>query len=136
MKTYFIRGNPVPQGRARAFTRPGMKGVRFYDPGASKDWKGLVRDQVLAQSPEKIGTGPISIKAEFRLKRPVSLPKKVLHHVKKPDLDNLIKAVKDSLKGICWADDSQIVHYGDMTKKYAEPGCEGVVLTISEYIDF
>ena len=132
---YFIKGNPVPQGRARAFTRPGMKGVRFYDPGASKDWKGLVRDQVLAQSPEKIGVGPISIKAVFHLKRPSSLPKKVLHHVKKPDLDNLVKAVKHSLKGICWTDDSQVVHT-DARKRYAEPGCEGVELSINEYAEF
>ena len=129
MRTYTITGNPVPQGRARAFTRPGMKGVRFYDPAQSKDWKSIIRFSVLRQDPERIIDGPVAVKAVFYLKRPVSLPRKVVFHTKKPDLDNLLKAVKDALKGICWTDDSQVVET-TCRKDYAVPGQERVELTI------
>ncbi len=129
MRTYLIMGNPVPQGRARAFTRPGMKGVRFYDPDKSKDWKSLVRYHVLDHKPDRIAEGPVSVQAVFHLKRPASLPRKVLHHTKKPDLDNLLKAVKDALKGICWTDDSQVVET-TCKKQYALPGQERVELMI------
>jgi Holliday junction resolvase RusA-like endonuclease len=43
---------------------------------------------------------------------PKTMPKKHYHlieHVKKPDLDNLIKLVKDCCNGIVWHDDSQVV---------------------------
>lgn len=29
-------------------------------------------------------------------------------HIKKPDLDNVVKAVKDAGKGVLWHDDSQV----------------------------
>jgi Holliday junction resolvase RusA-like endonuclease len=131
MRTYIITGNPIPQGRARAYTRPGMPGVRFYDPEKSKDWKNLIRYHVLDQKPELISEGPVCMKVVFSLKRPKSLPKKVEHHVKKPDLDNLLKAVKDALKGICWHDDSQVVRTEALKKYAVESGREGVLISIS-----
>ncbi len=43
---------------------------------------------------------------------PASMPKKKLkadvQHTKKPDLDNLIKFVKDCANGVLWHDDSQV----------------------------
>jgi Holliday junction resolvase RusA-like endonuclease len=40
-------------------------------------------------------------------------------HSKKPDLDNLVKFVKDCLNGIAWKDDAQVVTLA-ATKKYDE----------------
>lgn len=37
----------------------------------------------------------------------------------KPDIKNLLAAVEDSLTGIAWADDSQVVLYPFMAKRYA-----------------
>lgn len=37
-----------------------------------------------------------------------SKPMPPVRHVKKPDTDNLVKAVKDSLSGLAWRDDSQV----------------------------
>ena len=73
------------------------------------------------------------MKLTFLLPRPKSLPKKVVHHIKKPDCDNLIKAAKDALKGICYKDDSQIIEIYAI-KKYAVPGLEktGIVGEIEE----
>ena len=38
----------------------------------------------------------------------------------KPDLDNLIKGIKDALSGVWYKDDSQVVEYGKVGKWYAE----------------
>lgn len=35
---------------------------------------------------------------DFYLPKPKSYPKSVVHHVKRPDLDNLVKAIFDSLQ--------------------------------------
>lgn len=104
--SFFVFGNPVSQGRAR-IARMGNC-VRMYDPEKSKSWKESIRWQAI-ENKISMFTGAIVLGLTFYLPRPKSLPKKVIHHTKKPDLDNLIKAVKDALKGITWKDDSQVV---------------------------
>lgn len=53
-------------------------------------------------------------------------------HLKRPDLDNIVKAVKDAGKGILWIDDSQIHRLGAV-KWIAPQGEPGrVVLTVEE----
>ena len=113
-----IKGPPVAQGRPR-FARIGA-GVRTYDPAKSSDWKKDIAWQAKEQG-ARIMEGPLSVEVIFYLPRPKSLPKKILHHIKKPDLDNLSKAVQDGLKGIAFRDDSQIVSLA-ARKVYAEHG--------------
>jgi len=50
----------------------------------------------------------VNVSLTFILPRPKRLPKKYWRHVKRPDLDKLIRAVCDSLTGIFYRDDSQI----------------------------
>lgn len=108
MQKYTILGDPRPQGRPKFFRRGNFVGA--YDPKKSRDYKQTLAAQLAAQSPEFIEQGKaVSIYVEFVFARPKSLPKRVEDHVKKPDLDNLIKALKDAAKGILWHDDSQVV---------------------------
>lgn len=113
---FFVHGNPIAQGRPKFFRRGSFVGC--YDPATSKSWKETIKWQAIENKVPMLG-GALDMRVVFSLKRPKSLPKKVVHHVKKPDLDNLVKAVKDSLKGIAYKDDSQIVrcvaekHYGE-----------------------
>jgi len=108
MQKYTILGDPRPQGRPKFFRRSNFVGA--YDPKKSRDYKQTLAAQLAAQSPEFIEQGKaVSIYVEFVFARPKSLPKRVEDHVKKPDLDNLIKALKDAAKGILWHDDSQVV---------------------------
>lgn len=100
-----IHGNPVAQGRPRFFRRGNYVGA--YDPGKSKTWKDSIRLQAIQQG-AKIIENAASMDMVFYLARPKSLSKKIVHHVKRPDLDNLVKAVKDGLSGVCFKDDSQI----------------------------
>lgn len=81
------------------------------------DWRRLVSDA--AQTHAHMHDGPVNIHLVFGLPRPVSLPKKVKHHVKKPDLDKLCRSVIDSLTGIMYHDDSYIV-FLKATKVYEE----------------
>jgi len=49
------------------------------------------------------------------------------------DLDNILKALKDSLRGVLWRDDSQIAFYGESGKRYARLGEQcGALITVVE----
>lgn len=117
-QTFVILGDPRPQGRPR-FARMGGF-VKAYDPKGSREYKQTLAAQIAAQNPEYIPEGAISLECEFIFARPKSLPKKVVDHTRKPDLDNIIKALKDAMTGIVWKDDAQIVsltarkEYGDV----------------------
>lgn len=68
-------------------------------------------------------SGPVGLVVVFVLPRPGRLrwktrPMPRCLHQGKPDLDNLIKAVKDSLNGLVWRDDGQIAH-ANLSKVYA-----------------
>ncbi|MEE8382241.1 MAG: RusA family crossover junction endodeoxyribonuclease [Thermodesulfobacteriota bacterium] len=115
---FIILGNPIAQGRPR-FARRGNF-VVTYDPEKSKEWKNEIIRQAVAQKAEVL-EGALRVELMFRMKRPKSLPKKVKYHIKKPDLDNLAKAVLDALSGICYNDDSQIVSMG-LFKSYVVDG--------------
>lgn len=57
--------------------------------------------------------GPIAIEVLFVMPRPKnqfwkSKPMPRSLHTKKPDVDNIFKAVSDALTGLLWLDDSQI----------------------------
>lgn len=125
--TFRIYGNPVAQGRPR-FYRAGNR-VGVYDPDKSKSWKNNVISQTIDRKPE-FYKGAIHMTLHFLMPRPKSLPKKVIHHIKRPDLDNLAKSIKDALTGICFKDDSQIVSLM-VTKKYVL-NQTGVLITIKD----
>jgi Holliday junction resolvase RusA-like endonuclease len=111
----------------------------MYTPKTADEWKGLIASAVRPFLPSEPYEGPVKIEHAFLFPRPKSHLKKSggltssapLHHVSKPDLDNLVKAVWDTLtsEGF-WRDDSQIVSE-TTTKAYAESGEPGVVITIS-----
>ena len=115
--SFFCLGVPKAQPRAKAFSRGGRAGV--YDPGTANDWKTVVRNACLKVWDQKMVDEPVSVTMHFRLPRPQShfrsnglLKENADKWVtKKPDLDNLEKAVLDALTDIgLWRDDSLVVH--------------------------
>jgi Holliday junction resolvase RusA-like endonuclease len=121
-----ILGNPVPQGRPR-FARVG-KFVRTYDPKESVAWKDSIKLQAIAlirnnYADWQLLSGPVNLNCEFYISRPASVSvKKRPEPTVKPDLDNLLKAVKDALKGIIWVDDSQVTRLSAMKIYSGTPG--------------
>lgn len=112
MINFFIKGIPVPQGRPRFSVIKKKRGGQFvntYDPPKSREWKGEIERQLVDGLWEgEPLEGALHVHLIFFMPRPKSLPKKVKHHIKKPDVDNLAKSILDAMTGICFKDDSQI----------------------------
>jgi Holliday junction resolvase RusA-like endonuclease len=126
-----VYGLPVAQGRPRARMfqdRSGTTRVSVYDPHESRDWKRTVMSRVVDVKPAApVAETALEMALVFHLPRPQSLPKRVVHHIRRPDVDNLAKAIKDALRGIVYRDDSQIVRL-QVEKRYGDtPGVEIVV---------
>jgi crossover junction endodeoxyribonuclease RusA len=75
----------------------------------SKDWQLAVRNAAQQQCAGTFFEGAVRLAIVFFLPRPQSLPARVKHHIKKPDVDKLVRAVKDALKGVLWHDDAQVI---------------------------
>jgi crossover junction endodeoxyribonuclease RusA len=123
---FHVSGIPKAQPRVKAFVRGGHAGV--YTPDSAESWKQAVRQKAVANAPESTVAGPIRVELDFFLPRPkahldrhgVPKAKSPVWHCKKPDLDNLIKAVTDAITDTqkVWLDDSQICEI-TATKTYA-----------------
>lgn len=106
--TISIWGQPIPKHRPR-FARIG-KFVKTYSD-QSKDEK-CVKKIIESQWPGPPTTGGVRLLVRFCMEIPKSVPKKkresLTVHTKRPDLDNLIKWVKDCCNGVVWVDDNQV----------------------------
>lgn len=113
----------VPKSWAAAAMAQGRapRAIVTADNTKSKGWQQLVAEQAQTVAGE-LFEGPVALAVTFWLPRPQSLPKRVTHHTKKPDLDKLARALKDALKGVLYRDDAQVVDL-NARKRYAEHGC-------------
>jgi crossover junction endodeoxyribonuclease RusA len=107
-------GTPVPKGSMKAFMRPGMRfPIVTHDNEKTRPWASTVQNAAIIAlnyaTSIPFESGPVSVDVDFYLPRPKTLPKKVTAHCKKPDVDKLLRAILDSLKGVIWTDDSQVV---------------------------
>ena len=101
--TFTIPWHPVPQGRPRFSTHGGF--ARAYDPKKSRDGKSVVK-LCAKEAIEMAGfdeplSGPLVMKVQFGIPLPKSsyrkrTPVERSWRTKKPDLDNLLKLVKDA----------------------------------------
>jgi len=133
-----VFGHSVPEARARTepvYTRSGpliVKGrvvTKTRTPKETQAWRDLiqteaqriVREDGFLMFPEGEA---LMMSAEFVYLRPKSVSvKKRPHLVVKPDVDNLIKNVKDALSQVAYADDKQVVGYAwPLWKRYALEG--------------
>lgn len=108
--TFEIPGDVQAQQRPRV-TRNGT-----FDPKESKDYKSFVRLVAAEHAPETLITEDIKLSIDVYRKIPKSFSKKkhqqavdgVLRPTTKPDIDNLVKGIKDGLSKVLWHDDSQV----------------------------
>jgi Holliday junction resolvase RusA-like endonuclease len=134
MNRFNIDIEPKAQPRPR-FARIG-KAVRAYHPAKVGAYKAEIRRQVIAQGGRLIPEGPIGLWITFFMPRPKShmttkgeIKKNApAWHTSRPDLDNLEKAVMDSLTGIIWKDDSAVCDKHVLKVYVTEPGDVGILI--------
>jgi Holliday junction resolvase RusA-like endonuclease len=125
---FTVYGEPVAKGRPR-FAKRGNY-VQTYTPVKTKSYEDEVR--LLATKAKGSGStleGSVSVFIYISFSVPQSYTKRKREaclsgetkHTKKPDLDNVAKAIIDGMNGIIFKDDSQIINL-HVTKVYAEVG--------------
>lgn len=76
----------------------------------------------------------VAVTCNFFFIRPKSIKKNVTHKTTKPDIDKCARSILDSLTGVCFRDDSQVVSLL-ATKDFCDPGVgECVVVSVRDYI--
>lgn len=118
--------DPVAKARPRVALRGGS--VHAYTPTKTQDAEWRIRTAFLTQFPgHQPFTGPVALHVVARIKMPSSLPIKRQGSAlptTRPDCDNYLKTVMDSLAGVAYLDDSQIITL-TFAKRYARqsPPC-------------
>lgn len=113
---FWVSGIPKPQPRVKACRRGNHASV--YDPGTADGWKLLVGAGLNIHWNRVQFIGPLRLVLAFVMPRPKAHFNRhgdVKYNApawceKRPDLDNLAKAVMDAMTQIqVWRDDSQVV---------------------------
>lgn len=104
--------------------------AQFYTPQKTQEWEAHIAQHALMQlrSVELEGdddfTMPIRerriiVSIRFNLRKPSSYPKSVIYPTKKPDLDNLLKAILDGVVSGGVIDDDNCITDLSVMKRYA-----------------
>lgn len=126
----FLRFEVEPVSKLRARTVRTNKGhFRSFTPKKTKQFENTIKGLCRSQFDRDPYTGALSVSIEFELPKPKSVTRK--YPTVKPDIDNLVKSLVDSLNGIVWKDDCQIVNL-NVSKRYSKQG--SILVTIKHVI--
>ena len=112
---FVVPGDAVGKGRPRAART--RAGVRMYTPAKTEQYERLVQHYAMSCNGMRLLEGPLQIELDVGVSIPASWSNKRKAAAKagrempakKPDADNILKAICDSLNGIAYRDDAQIV---------------------------
>lgn len=133
---FVVPGQPVAKGRPKVDTRG--KFARVYTPEKTANYEGLVAHSAqAAMNGRSLISGPVAVDLDIRVSIPDSWSQKrkglaqrgELAATKKPDIDNVEKAIFDGLNGVVWKDDVQAVQ---VTKRKRYADVPGVVVIVRE----
>jgi len=127
--SFTVPGEPIGKGRPRATTRAGH--AALYTPKKTANYESLIAH---AAYQAMAGAVPLECACQVQLSITVGVPaswskKKqaaaLLGEVlptKKPDTDNVVKAVFDGMNGVVWRDDVQAVDLFVRKRYGSSPG--------------
>lgn len=125
--TFFVPGQPVAKGRPIAGRGFGGR-TTLRTPEKTVAYEGLVAHAChQAMKGDAPFSGPLAVIFSVTVQIPASWSKKrqsramdgIIGATKKPDIDNVVKALCDAMNGVAYKDDAQIIeltvtkHYGD-----------------------
>ena len=144
MKSFFVAGVPVPKGSAKAFLHKKTSKIVTMQTNADKQkpWASAI-GYAAQQRGFEVTDKPVLIIVDFIMPRPKSHYRTgknsgllrdtaPVKHTSTPDLDKLIRCVKDALTGIVWKDDSQVFHVGASKMYGDQPGASIRIKTYDE----
>ena len=138
---FMVPGKPQGKARARTFYHPEANKHVSMTPERTVLYENLIKEcYMLAADNMYLEAGvpvKLCVAAQFLPPKRVSKKKRLdmlegrILPLKKPDMDNIVKAVADALNGVAYHDDTQIVLV-QAKKVYA--AIEGLDITVEEYI--
>ena len=135
--TFKVDGKPEGKGRPR-FARRGNF-VTTYTDNKTKTYENKIRDiAMVAMGASKPLTTPLEafiyisypVPAFYSKSRTKDCLEGMERPTKKPDIDNVIKAFLDSMNGIIYVDDTQVVELHS-TKVYGDPYVEVMIKEVT-----
>lgn len=138
--TFTVPGTPVGKGRPKVASRGG-KFAQLYTPEKTANYEGLVAHAgQVAMNGRDLIAGAVSVQLDIRLPVPASWSKRKQNEAldgqllptKKPDIDNVEKAIFDGLNGVVWNDDVQVVDVTKRKRYSAVPGVRVVIREVTE----
>jgi Holliday junction resolvase RusA-like endonuclease len=93
-------------------------------------WGSTVGEVARRHAPAVPFLGPVALTLTFLMPRPKTARRRQ-HPVVRPDVDNLVKGMPDSLNGVFWADDCQVVEL-HAAKRYDPQGRLGVEVVVED----
>ncbi|AOI57417.1 RusA family crossover junction endodeoxyribonuclease [Burkholderia diffusa] len=122
---FFVPGKPVAKGRPR-FSRRGAH-VHVHTPERTESYEGLVKFTAYTAMRGSVPfAGPVRLIVHIGVPIPGSWSQRrqreaaagAIGATKKPDADNVVKALKDGMNGVVYGDDGQVVDLW-VSKRYA-----------------
>lgn len=128
---FFVPGQPRTKGSPHIGRKKNGHAFMAPDSKLSSDWQKQVRHEAHIATGGRIPFGDkvaVTVCAEFVLPRPQghygkygvkeSAPK---HPASRPDLDKMLRSIKDGMRMVVYSDDGQVVRVNTV-KRYADPG--------------
>ena len=122
--------------RPKAKSRPRFKGRRAFTDPAQRKWEAELKERARTLFKSKPWENKVGLWIEFyfsskkRQKGCGGVCECETYRAKKPDLDNLVKSVKDALNGVLYLDDRQVV---SLTSSKYDSCSERIIINAREY---
>lgn len=136
-----IPGQPQGKARARAYKNRAGK-IRHYTPAETRSYERIIANLAkfeMRGKPPMTGAVILEVLAVYEIPQSWPLWKRALakkHFIAptvKPDLDNVVKSVKDGLNKVAWDDDTQVIQV-IAEKCYGETPCLVIEISAAENI--
>lgn len=127
--------NFIIQGKVQAKQRPRFNGKFAYTPKETVEYENWIKTCYSMKYPVMLLKNPLKVKIIAYFEIPKSTSKKKqkqmldceIFPTVKPDTDNIAKSILDSLNGIAYLDDKQVVKL-EVEKYYSTTACVAVMI--------